>query len=199
MSLTLTPPAAALLKEGTKENHEALEAVVLPCLTGMAQRAQYVQLIKAFYGFFKPVEDAVAPFIADSFLPDWPQRRKASYILEDLKKLQIPFESLPLAKDIPAINNLPQALGALYVLEGSTLGGRGITKMLLKNEHLQLNEGHLQFFAGYGAATGPMWTTFVNALNSFSGTEAEKAQMVAAANDTFSLFQSWLQQQLVHD
>lgn len=171
----------------------------MPCLNSIASSRDYVQLLKAFYGFFSPVEEAVAPFITKAVLPDWQQRRKANLIVADLAALQHGEEILPVATQLPCIQNLPQAMGALYVMEGSTLGGRGIAKMLLKNNAALLEARHLQFFNGYGAATGAMWTTFVNVLNAFSWTEAEIEEMVAAANQTFYFFKTWLQEKLVHD
>ena len=172
---------------------------MLPCLNSIASRHDYVQLLKAFYGFFSPVEDAVAPFITIAVLPDFQQRRKADFIVADLAALQQQQSHIPLATNLPRIQNLQQALGALYVIEGSTLGGRGIAKMLLKNSNAHLEAGHLQFFNGYGAATGTMWATFVNVLNAFSFTQSEMEEMVEAANQTFYFFKTWLQEQLVHD
>ena len=200
MPLTLSAYSAAeMLKQLTAEKHQQLEALMLPCLTSITQRRQYIQLLHSFYGYFKPVEDAVAPFMNNAVMPDWHLRRKAQSILLDLATLEQSNESIRLATHLPCIQTLPQALGALYVMEGSTLGGRGITKMLLKNEAAGLQPEHLQFFAGYGSQTGPMWTTFVNVLNSFQFTEAEMEQMVEAANQTFYFFKSWLQETLVHD
>ena len=200
MPLTLSAlSAAAMLKQLTAEKHQQLEALMLPCLTSITQKHQYVQLLHSFYGYFKPVEDAVAPFMSEAVLPDWHLRRKAQTILLDLAALQQKGESIRLANELPQIQTVPQALGALYVLEGSTLGGRGITKMLLKNEAAGLQPEHLQFFGGYGSHTGGMWTTFVNVLNSFQLTEAESAQMVEAANQTFYFFKTWLQETIVHD
>lgn len=191
--------AAPTLKHQTAVPHQELEGIVLPCLQAIATKNDYAQLLKAFYGYFKPLEDAVAPFISPQTLPDWPQRRKASFILNDLSALADATVDLPRASALPTIQSVPQAMGALYVMEGSTLGGKGIAKMLMKNRSTGLEEAHLQFFNGYGDHTGPMWTTFVNVLNSFSGNEQEVAQMVTAANETFSLFKTWLQEVLVHD
>ncbi len=188
-----------MLKQQTAEKHQELEDLMLPCLTSIAQKQHYVQLLHVFYGYFKPVEDAVAPFMKESVLPDWPTRRKAHAILLDLEALGQPNTLPRLATGLPGIGTLPQAMGALYVLEGSTLGGRGITKMLLKNEAVGLQPQHLQFFAGYGERTGPMWTHFVNVLNSFCFTEEEGEQMVQSANETFYFFKTWLQETLVQD
>ena len=58
MPLTLLAySAAAMLKQLTAEKHQQLEALMLPCLTSITQKHQYVQLLHSFYGYFKPVED----------------------------------------------------------------------------------------------------------------------------------------------
>lgn len=200
MSLTLTRPSVAqTLKHQTEAAHQELEALMIPWLQSITTQADYALLLKGFYGYFGPLEDAIAPFMNTAILPDVAQRRKASSILADLTTLREPCGDLSQAPHLPQIQSLPQALGALYVMEGSTLGGKGITKMLLKKEGLNLQLESLQFFNGYGERTGPMWTAFVNVLNSFCGTEAEMAQMVETANQTFSLFKTWLQEIRIND
>jgi len=200
MSLTCTTLSAAqTLKLQTSHEHQQLEALMLPCLNSITQKSQYVQLLHTFYGYFKPVEEAVAPFMTKEVLPDWPLRRKAQTILQDLAALEQKEPPICLSNRLPHIQTLPQALGALYVLEGSTLGGRGITKMLLKNTEVGLAPQQVQFFAGYGSQTGAMWTTFVNVLNSFQWSAAETAEMVEAANQTFYFFKTWIQETLAHD
>lgn len=200
MPLTLTRPSVAqTLKHQTEAAHLELEALMMPWLQAIATKEDYAQLLKGFYGYFSPLENAVAPFITTSILPDGAERRKATFILNDLAQLAVSTSELPLATHLPKIQSLPQALGALYVMEGSTLGGKGITKMLLKKEGLNLQLNSLQFFGGYGEKTGPMWTAFVNVLNSFCGTDEEVAQMVASAAQTFSLFKTWLQEIRTND
>ena len=85
-------------------------------------------------------------------------------------------------------------MGALYVLEGSTLGGRYIAGMLVQQyPALQLQQ--LQFFTGYGARTGLMWTSFLERLNKFAVEEEAVRQMASAANQTFLHLKLWLTSQ----
>lgn len=128
-------------------------------------------------------------------LPDLPQRRKAAFILQDLTSVKEPADSLPQAADFPLLASEAAALGALYVLEGSTLGGRAITKMILKNLPC-LTLANLQFFNGYGENTGLMWTRFQQSLNTFALNPEGEADMVAAANETFLKFGWWIKQTL---
>lgn len=56
------------------------------------------------------------------------------------------------------LKNLSEALGALYVLEGSTLGGTVISKYL--KEKLNLTQDEVKYFVGYAEKTGKMWMDF---------------------------------------
>lgn len=58
------------------------------------------------------------------------------------------------------------ALGALYVLEGASLGGRVIARHVADALALTPDTG-LAFFCGYGDATGEMWRRFGAALEAW--------------------------------
>lgn len=192
--ITYEAPATAahLLKQQTAEPHRALEAIVLPHLHALQTLDDYNGLLKKFYGYFKPVERLIEHSIDASVLPDMSQRRKAEWLLADLTFSKAHIEDLPLATDLPQLKHAQQALGAMYVLEGATLGGRGITQLLLKNKTLRLQPAQVSFFNGYGDATGRMWTSFLETLNRFSDNRDAVRQMVAAATETFVLFEKWL-------
>lgn len=184
-----TLATTVLLKQHTARTHEELEQILLPRIEGVDSIESYHSLLKIFYGFFKPLEEKVLIFVDDKILPDINHRRKTQLILQDLQINT--SRQLPISSDLPRITNSMQALGALYVMEGSTLGGRGITKIILKNNNF-LNPSGIVFFNGYGAETGKMWTAFQMAINSISGDEAIQ-QMLDAANDTFLKFKNWIQ------
>ena len=185
---------ATLLKKNTTEQHLALEAVVEPQLQALKSKEDYAAFLKRFYGYFKPVESLIEKYINATVLPDIAQRRKAGLIVQDLTFSNTHIEALPLATQLPEISNTVEAFGALYVLEGSTLGGRGITRLLLKNEALQLQPAEVRFFNGYGEQTGAMWTSFLKSLNQFTNNPTAVQQQIATANDTFAFFKIWLQQ-----
>jgi heme oxygenase (biliverdin-IX-beta and delta-forming) len=115
-------------------------------------------------------------------LPDIRRRRKASFLLDDLACLGFSTDQLPLSNFLPMIESEPEAWGALYVLEGSTPGGRGITKMLLKQcPTLTLHD--IKFFNGYSDETGPMWVRFQKALNGLPYHTDEIAVVIRPAKE----------------
>ena len=189
MPLTLNRASVAeMLKSETYEHHTSSEALIGPLLASIRDNDDYVALLHIFYGFFQPVEELIAAQISNPVLPDIHERRNAKIILEDLASLG-KHEPPVICHSLPAINDLPAALGALYVLEGSTLGGRVIRKMLLKHPSLSLDESKLKFFNGYGDATGEKWKAFQQCINRY---DHQSEEIITAARDTFSKFSNWI-------
>jgi heme oxygenase len=191
----LQVPVTALLKQQTAAPHADLEAIVRPHLETMAAPEDYASLLIAFHGFFAPLERAIGPWITAQTLPDWPERRKAALLRADLAILLPGSGPLPHTTDLPAISSEAAALGALYVMEGSTLGGRSITRMI-RQALPALSPDALRFFTGYGADTGTRWVAFQEALTDFADTEEKQAQLIAAACETFQKFGTWMEQTL---
>lgn len=171
------------IKEATREAHLELEKKVVQKLKAIRSNEDYADLLKHFFAYFNHVEKQIAPFISREVLPDYAQRRNSSYIKNDIEALGSHTNDLP-ATTVPEITNTIQALGALYVMEGSIMGGSIIVKML---EKAGINEG-VSFFSGYGEATGQMWGVFTGVMNSHATTPEAEAQAIETANATFSHF-----------
>jgi heme oxygenase len=103
--------------------------------------------LKIFYGFFHPLENIIKNYITNNELADINERRQSELLEKDLQSLNITYD-LKLTDELPGINNTANAFGALYVMEGSTLGGRMISKMLLKNKRVDMSHSNA-FFNGY--------------------------------------------------
>lgn len=191
----LSEAVATALKRKTLHAHEALEGLLIPRLRQISTAHEYTRLLRTFYGYFSPLEVLIEQYLTPAQLPDVKERRKASFLLDDMAALGQRTEGLAVTPYTPHITNEAQAWGALYVLEGSTLGGRGITRMLLK-QCPGLTLHHLSFFNGYGEATGPMWVRFQEALNSLEYTGSELVQTIEAANETFLNFKRWIEETL---
>ena len=191
----LCEAVATALKDNTVYAHQELEALLIPKLGAVRSRADYARLLQCFYGYFAPVEKRIGQHITSLQLPDIRQRRKATFILDDLASLGFSTAQLPLSTFLPQMENEAEAWGGLYVLEGSTLGGRGITKMLLK-QCPQLTLQELKFFNGYGGETGPMWVRFQKALNGLAYQSEELSVVIRSANTTFLNFRLWIEQSM---
>ncbi|NNU33797.1 biliverdin-producing heme oxygenase [Mucilaginibacter sp. S1162] len=96
---------------------------------------------------------------------------------------------MPTNNELPQITNYLQGFGALYVIEGSTLGGQIISKMV--QQHLPVQDGKgLSFFNGYGDKMHQMWGAFKDILNKAAATPEDEQIIIAAANDTFAKFKT---------
>lgn len=172
------------IKEATKSSHLQLEKVVVQKLKNIRSKADYADLLKHFYAYFNAIEKSIAPYITPELLPDYSERRNSSYIKKDIEELGFTTEELPAAQ-APQIDTAAKALGALYVLEGSIMGGSIIVQMLAKGG---ITEG-VSFFSGYGEATGQMWGTFTAVLNNAAAAaESDQEAAIQTANATFSQF-----------
>jgi heme oxygenase (biliverdin-IX-beta and delta-forming) len=182
-------PAAEYLRQQTAGHHAIAESRLLPLLENITTRQQYAHLLRMLYGFYAPVEEAICFHLNENDVPDIGERRNSSLILDDLQALSGFQNSILFCNDLPLIDNKASAFGALYVLEGSTLGGRVILKMLLKNRTLNLSDNEVRFFGGYGEQTGSMWKSFIAQLNEQEDHEA----MTTAANQTFTCLSNWIE------
>lgn len=186
------------LKEATRIPHAELERSMVDRLRQTDTPDAYADLLRLFYGFYKPVEQLVDQFVDRNYLPDYEGRRKSAAIINDLAQLGNGGVE-KLCKHLPLIKNNYQAFGALYVLEGSTLGGRIICNMLKKNIRLDKPGGQVgslvnafSFFEGYGESTGVMWTTFKTKLDNCTADEERKAEIIDAATASFLTFKKWM-------
>jgi heme oxygenase (biliverdin-IX-beta and delta-forming) len=172
------------IKHQTKEAHLETERSLIPLLKSIRSKDDYGKVLQLFYGYYAPLEEKIESVITEEELPDLKDRRKASLLHHDLSNLQIKWKP-DLCTDLPTVDHLPQAFGALYVLEGSTLGGVIISKMLQSNPHAALDHTVLQFFSGYGEDNMLMWERFQEHLQQAINNDDELQLAIAAANETF--------------
>lgn len=159
----------------------------------MRSGEDYLNLLNLFYGYFNSIEQAISKAIDLKLLPDYPERRKSSYILTDIASLNGDIENIPQSDDIPHITDHSEAMGALYVIEGSTLGGIVIKNMIASRLALDTNKS-LNFFNGYDDQTFRMWEIFKMALNNEAETgELNQQSMLRTANDAFNKFKLWIE------
>lgn len=171
------------IKEATTAAHLQLNKTVLEKMRSIRNNADYASFLKYFYTYFSQIEQTIAPYITEDVLPDYKDRRNSSYLKNDIAHLGGEIAKVP-SVSLPAITNKLEALGALYVLEGSVMGGSIMVKML---EKAGITEG-VSFFSGYGAETGQKWSTFTTVLNEQASTSEEQEVAIKAANETFLHF-----------
>jgi len=174
------------LKEQTKSNHQSLEKKLIGKMRAMRNKQDYIDLLTIFYSYFGGLEQLIQGNVLKNKVPDYDLRRKAYSLSADIELLGGRHPALAAQHFLPAITNHAEALGAMYVIEGSTLGGKIISEMITKQ--LGITDG-VSFFNGYGADTISMWQRFQAVLNQPENLPGDA--IIAAANDTFLKFSEW--------
>jgi heme oxygenase len=182
----IRPLILQLLRAETRPAHEALEQTpfnqALAAGTPSAEATAY--FLAKMYGFLVPYE---ARLRQHPFGPEWEieRRQRAHLILEDLG---LAPAALPLCPALPPLDSWPQLLGAMYVLEGSTLGGQVIARQLA-----QAGIPLRTYFTGAGDQTGPLWKSFSQLLDE-AATNDNATELVQSATLTFEHLHTWLNQ-----
>ena len=175
----------------TRPQHKALEqhAFNQALTAGTLTAPTTAHFLAKMYGFLVPYEAALQQHAA-AFPPAWeiPERRRARLILEDLER-PAAAPGLPLCPAMPPLRTRAQLLGAMYVVEGSTLGGQVITRQLA-----QAGIPLRAYFTGYGARTGPRWKTFCQLLTEAAPASPDQDEIVASACLTFKRLDQWITQ-----
>lgn len=170
------------IKEATKNGHQELEKTVIFKLKAIENNLDYADVLKYFYAYFKAAEGHIAAALPTSLAPYFATRRNASHVEKDILDLGGNLDNLPEVA-LPHIENKNQAIGALYVLEGSIMGGPHIVKML---QHRGIATG-FNFFNGYGDQSQEKWAEFTTIINQ-EVAEEDQQESINAALATFTAF-----------
>ena len=183
--------AMARLRALTAVEHERLERR-FDLDARLRSPASYVLLLERMLGFYRPLEERIAPFAAPIAGLGFADRRKAQRLVDDLEAVGAPRSAgpLPEATRLPSVTSADQALGVLYVLEGSTLGGA----LIAQQARLRLGVTPAigaSFFASYGPSVGSRWRAFGAVVETHTG-GTPSPPMAAAAVACFADLEAWL-------
>ncbi|MGX9961853.1 biliverdin-producing heme oxygenase [Roseomonas sp. F4] len=181
--------ARQALRQATGAVHERLHGVPVfaRLAAGRIGPAEYVGLLRRLLGFHLGVEAVLSG--GPSLTPygiALDQRRRSPLLVADLVALR--------AAPVAPVAALPEpscagfAMGCLYVLEGSTLGGQHLARAL---DGVLPGEVGRSFLLGYGARHGVMWRECCAAIEACGAEAGRLARMIAGAEVTFARFESW--------
>jgi len=174
------------LRAETRPEHEATEAQ-MPLMSPDLTRATYAAVLACLYPLLAGWEEwalANAPASAAALMT---KRRRAALLAEDLTCLHepIPAPAIFPADHIPGIATEAGFFGAMYVVEGSTLGGQYIARHVEPLLGLRADCG-TAYFRGYGDQTSVHWKEFQSALAALPDDSAD--EVIAAARAMFRVF-----------
>ncbi|MGC4117255.1 MAG: biliverdin-producing heme oxygenase [Myxococcales bacterium] len=179
------------LRAATTVAHHRLEGAVglLPEPT----RGRYAWFLSRQYGFQRPLEARRQAFASRhpelGVFATVPRHR--ALLEADLAWLGIDAGRLPWCRSLPVLESEARALGALYVVEGSALGARVLSRRI--GEALGLNPRRgLAFLAGGGEDVGPRWRRVVGGLEAYGAAHPEATgELVAGAEGCFAVLERW--------
>lgn len=126
-----------------------------------------------------PIERELDRAGVENVVPDWPSRRRSTALRADLDHLGF---DVPSTDPVPPIETRGRMLGAMYVLEGSRLGGSVLARVVSGSADAAVREA-TSFLAHEPGSR--LWTQFRLRLNE---ADVDRGELLAGAEQTFAIF-----------
>jgi heme oxygenase (biliverdin-IX-beta and delta-forming) len=173
------------LKQTTAQEHERME-LLMGKAEVFANKDNYIQFTLSQYYFQLIIEHLFTYPEVKNVVKDLDQRGRSKAVLDDLADFCVKPQVANIVETIPTITPL-EALGWIYVSEGSTLGAAFLFK---------LAQSEFGFSAEYGArnlAAYPdgrmiVWRRFKEALNEQNYSDSEQQEVIKGAMDGFKYY-----------
>jgi heme oxygenase len=182
------------LRQATRPEHESTESTV-SLMDSALTCADYVRALQQMYGAIRTWDDWAAKHVPPAHASLLQGRRRSLLLEADLAHLgaSTPLlssdddEALSAYLHGDAAEREAAFLGAMYVIEGSTLGGQYIAKHVEQTLGLEPGCGNA-YFRSYGDRTGAMWNSFKAVLAEVP--DAQTELVVSSAKRMFMFFAS---------
>jgi heme oxygenase len=160
----------------------------------------YGRALRLLYGFFEPLETRLLAVPALSAVVPGLESRMRSRLLEmDLACLGLPapaIRQVPRCSELPGLTGAAEALGCLYVLEGSTLGGQIMAREIVAMDPALAPA--CRFLRCDGEDVGLRWKGFAAALEGYCGEHpGDSDTLCDSAIRTFRLLESWIESRTI--
>jgi heme oxygenase len=165
----------ARLRSSTATTHNRLERR-LNAIERFCNPELRTDLIERYAAFYLPAEAALATYIARITEMDFDWRSRTDPLTAAARGRRLP--------NFPVPRGEAEALGMIYVLEGSTLGGRLILRSVSERG---VDVSDLRFLDPYGADTGRRWRRFLAVLQRH--TQGDEARVGQACDGAIRAFE----------
>jgi heme oxygenase (biliverdin-IX-beta and delta-forming) len=176
------------LRRETLPDHDSVEQSV-PLMDEDLDVDTYVSCLLKLYGMIAAWEEWAAPNAPAWVQPLLAARRRGQLLMRDLTWFgaDASGEARP---TLPEMRDDATLLGAMYVMEGSTLGGQLIARHVELVLGLTAGQGNA-YFRGHNERTGQLWKEFCDALRT-KVADSETDAVIAAAKAMFGVFGAWM-------
>ena len=174
------------IRAATQPYHDQTEQLLARPVAAFTL-ADYRQFLLTNWLFHQSLENTLTNFLPEPLKTKlrWQDRRKAHRLQQDLHELATDYSALtPLSF---TVDTLPEALGAMYVAEGATLGGMMMMKMW-KDHPVIGRQSSFAFLGCYGKQTGSFWKSFLHMLEETVSHSADEEVAIASAQATFRFY-----------
>lgn len=184
------------LRADTRLDHLATEEA-MPLMRAAITRTEYECILMRLWSVVTSWETWAEAHAPEDLAGMVRARRRGSLIERDLQSLGIDRDANSThfeAARIPGLESKTKTfraafLGAMYVVEGSTLGGQQIARHVEAALGMNATRG-ASYFRGYGELTAEMWRHFKAVLTEVP--DAESEVVIAAARAMFEVFRMTL-------
>ena len=166
--------ARANLRAATADAHRRVDELF--SRFDLSRRAGYAAFLQSQAAALLPLERALDAGIAPKLPVEWAARRRSPALLADLATWSLP---IPEADELAPIERPAEALGTIYVLEGSRVGGSLLKRSVAGD------------FPAAFLSPGPSarWRSLLDGLERDLATAESQAEAAAAARRAFALFE----------
>lgn len=183
MDIALEAPAAAraLLRDACATAHGRLDQRL--SAIDFNDRDAYADMLSRMSGPVSALEGALSAGIAPALFGNWAGRLRSHALRGDLVALGGCYRQTRVAP----LEDEASAFGALYVLEGSRLGGQVLARMAEASADEEVRGATRYFRHGQGAG---LWRSYITALEDSPGVRAHPERAKRAAREAFASFEA---------
>lgn len=173
--------ARFLLRDACGDIHARLDARL--SRFNFSDRADYADMLARMSGPLSATESALSAGIAPVKFENWAGRLRAHALRADLEHLGAAFTQ----RFAAPIEDEAEMFGALYVLEGSRLGGRVLARMADESGDAMVR-GATRYFRH--AEREGHWRSFLDAMENSEAVRAAPKRTTQSALTTFEAFEA---------
>ena len=185
------------LKEITKELHNDVEELSLPkkLFFEKITKSEYLDYLQRLYKLHCMIEKELEKFSNwENYNLEIKEYFRKDLLIKDIVIMSdntLFMDEIESSKETLTIETFGEAVGYLYVLTGSTMGGQILTKKVAGTFPNSPYQNANNYFSAFKERTVPKWINFLSFLNNYAlaiNSEEEESKILEGAQKCFELF-----------